>query len=109
MFIASFSKTAFSSKHTKEKLVKSTPVKHGGKDGKASYILRYHPKEGRWSCTCPDWNYRRKGLGEDHKEHHDCKHIIAHKTRRKVWNVKKGMKPVPKIEVKDDRTVLSKL
>ena len=97
-FLDAFEKVAFTSKHTKEKLVKSTPKEHGGKDGKGSYFLRFHPEEKRWSCTCPDWNIRRKNLTTEHKEHHDCKHIVAHKTRSKVWNAKKKMKKLPTVE-----------
>jgi hypothetical protein len=42
-------------------------------DGVGTYKVRYHPEVGRFSCTCPDWTYKRsvkyRGAGSD------CKHI----------------------------------
>jgi hypothetical protein len=96
MFSLGFKKIAFVSKHTKEKLIKSTPKEKGGKDGKSSYFLRFHPKEKRWSCTCPDWQIRRRWLGKEHKKHHDCKHIKAHLSRTSVWKTKEKMRKYPK-------------
>ena len=96
VFVASFTKVAFTSPHTQEKSVRATPKKYGGTNAGEKYSLKFHPEEKRWSCSCPDWQVRRKGLGKEHKAHHDCKHIKAHKLKSKSWLVKPRMKPVPK-------------
>lgn len=51
---------------------KAKPVAVMGDSGK-KYKIKYHPEQGRFSCTCPDWTYKRsvrnKGAGGE------CKHI----------------------------------
>ena len=49
------------------KVKKSFPVVTIG-----NYQISLH-RDGRYSCTCPDWRYRRAQAGED------CKHIIGFK------------------------------
>lgn len=39
-------------------------------DTSGSYKIRYHPSADRFSCTCPDWTYKRS-----HDDKSDCKHI----------------------------------
>ena len=41
--------------------------------------LRYHPTRRRWSCDCPDFNFRRQHVA-DHEDPQDksCIHIKAH-------------------------------
>ena len=71
--LPAFEKTA------KAYTMKATPKKHGGKDGRKSYKLE---SGDRWTCTCPDFIYRRQ------KDGSDCKHITAKKTGKKPWVVK---------------------
>lgn len=51
---------------------KAKPVAVVGDSGK-KYKIKYHPEAGRFSCSCPDWTYKRsvrnKGAGGE------CKHI----------------------------------
>jgi predicted nucleic acid-binding Zn finger protein len=51
---------------------KAKPVAVVGDSGK-KYKVKYHPEAGRFSCSCPDWTYKRsvrnKGAGGE------CKHI----------------------------------
>jgi hypothetical protein len=91
-------KTAFVSAHSKAGLVQSTPKEHGGKTPGSEYFVRFHPEEKRWSCTCPDWQYRRKGLDGRSKKKHDCKHILAHKKDKKPWQVKSVKVPNRPVE-----------
>jgi hypothetical protein len=47
---------------------RSRPVNVVGDSGK-KYKVKYHPEAGRFSCSCPDWTYKKSvGRGE-------CKHI----------------------------------
>lgn len=46
-------------------------------DSSGSYNVKYHPDAGRFSCTCPDWTYKRSVGGGD------CKHIDRLKSSTK--------------------------
>ncbi len=46
-------------------------------DVSGSYKVRYHPEHDRFSCTCPDWTFKRSVSGAD------CKHIDRIKTTSK--------------------------
>lgn len=94
-FFGAFEKVAFISRHSDEALVRATPKKHGGTTGTGHYFLRYHDKESRWSCTCPDWTARRSWLPKKFKKHWDCKHITAHKKDKNSWEAKPKM---PKLD-----------
>ena len=76
MFAAGFTKIA------KIYKMKATPAKHGGKDGRKTYKL--DDSGDRWTCTCPDFRYRRLASGED------CKHIKAQKAGKKPWELAKA-------------------
>lgn len=52
-------------------------------DTSGSYDVKYHPSEGRFSCTCPDWTYKRSVGGGD------CKHIARIKPNTKNMLMKK--------------------
>jgi hypothetical protein len=94
MLSSGFDKIAFTSKHTLERKVKATPKKHGGKDGRGGYTIKFHPEENRWSCTCPDWQNRRKFTTAEEHDLHDCKHIKGHLAKTKAWLV--AMKKYPR-------------
>jgi len=46
-------------------------------DVSGSYKVKYHPDHDRFSCTCPDWTFKRSVTGSD------CKHISRLKTDSK--------------------------
>lgn len=46
-------------------------------DSSGSYQVQYHSSANRFSCTCPDWTYKKSVGGGD------CKHIDRMKTRTK--------------------------
>jgi hypothetical protein len=76
MFTLGFLKTAKAIK------MRATPAKHGGSDGRKTYTLKQEGK--KWTCTCPDYMYRQSVSGGE------CKHIKAHKTGKKAWEIKKS-------------------
>jgi 8-oxo-dGTP pyrophosphatase MutT (NUDIX family) len=69
------------SKAAKVFKMRATPAKHGGKDGRKHYDIE--KKDGKWTCSCPDYNYRQAASGGE------CKHIKAHKAGKKPWEMKK--------------------
>jgi len=75
MFFSGFIKTA------KVHKMKATPAKHGGKNGRKVYKLDDHDGA-KWTCTCPDYIYRKAAIGGE------CKHIKAQKMGKKAWEVK---------------------
>lgn len=46
-------------------------------DVSGNYKVKYHPEHDRFSCTCPDWTFKRSVSGAD------CKHISRIKTTSK--------------------------
>ncbi len=66
------------------------PSSRARSDVGGSYKVRYHPQEKRFSCSCPDWTYKKSVSGED------CKHITRMKSRTKenlVSKTKVAMMP----------------
>lgn len=53
-------------------------------DVSGSYKVRYHPEHDRFSCTCPDWTFKRSVSGAD------CKHIDRLKSSAKDSLMKKA-------------------
>lgn len=72
MFHNGFTKTA------KIHKMKATPAKHGGKNGRKVYKI----DDEKWTCSCPDFQYRQAAIGGE------CKHIKAHKEGKKPWEIK---------------------
>jgi hypothetical protein len=62
--------------------MRATPKKHGGKSGRKIYTLNQDGK--KWTCSCPDFVYRRQEDGSE------CKHIRAQKAGKKAWEMKKA-------------------
>lgn len=53
------------------------PAVKAPSDVSGSYKVRYHPAQDRFSCSCPDWTYKRSISGAD------CKHITRIKDASK--------------------------
>lgn len=49
---------------------------------KGAYIVKFHPKQDKWSCSCPDWKYARSHQVD--KDGQECKHIAATKQQQTV-------------------------
>lgn len=41
--------------------------------GTKTYQVKYHPKQERWSCSCPDWGFKRSHQTD--KAQQECKHV----------------------------------
>jgi predicted nucleic acid-binding Zn finger protein len=54
---------------------------------KGAYIVKFHPKQDRWSCSCPDWGYKKSHQVD--KGGQDCKHITAMKQQETAPSVVK--------------------
>ena len=74
MFFSGFTKIA------KIHKMKATPAKHGGKNGRKVYKI----DDQKWTCSCPDFQYRQAAIGGE------CKHIKAQKQGVKAWELAKA-------------------
>ena len=53
-----------------------------------NYRVKYHPEIDRYSCSCPDWKYKRSWKAKG--QNSDCKHILAMKARKRAGMLKKA-------------------
>lgn len=47
-----------------------------------TYRVKYHKDIDRYSCTCPDWTYKRSWKGKG--QNSDCKHILSVKAKKRA-------------------------
>lgn len=69
------------------------PAVKAPSDTSGEYKIRYHPEHDRFSCTCPDWTFKRSVSGAD------CKHISRLKEGAKESLMKKTANMVSAADV----------
>lgn len=69
------------------------PAVKAPSDVSGTYKVRYHPEHDRFSCTCPDWTFKRSVSGSD------CKHISRLKEGAKESLMKKTANMVSAADV----------